>query len=168
MSPSRLVTSVFFVALCACSRADTDKPHPASESNTLHAEPLAGKVRVVHATRGEVGALVKDELARAKNDHRQVLVYIGATWCEPCQRFHHAVEQGKLDKQFPDLTLVEFDLDADGQRLEVAGYAPGLIPYFGVPGADGHATGKGISGSIKGDGAVEDIVPRLKELLAGS
>ena len=41
MSPRRLVTSLLILA--ACSRADSDKPHPASESNTIHAEPLGGK-----------------------------------------------------------------------------------------------------------------------------
>jgi hypothetical protein len=77
------------------------------------------------------------------------------------------VEQGKLDATFPALTLVEFDLDADGKRLETAGYTTTYIPYFGVPNGDGRASGRGISGSIKGEGAVDDITPRLQALLDG-
>src|ERR1051325_2532921 len=84
---------------------------------------------------------------------RSVLVYIGATWCEPCQRFHAAANKGLLDASFPNLTLLEFDADKEGERLLNAGYGSRLIPYFGVPGPDGRATGKHLEGSVKGDGA---------------
>lgn len=154
----------------ACTRADEDKPLPArpdpAVSATAPVEP-AGKVEIVHADRGEVHQIVRTQIDLANSKKRQVLVYIGAKWCEPCQRFHRAVEQGKLDGTFPFLTLVEFDLDADGKRLEMAGYATTYIPYFGVPNTDGRASGRGISGSIKGEGAVDDITPRLLALLDG-
>ncbi|CAN5405376.1 hypothetical protein BH09MYX1_BH09MYX1_50110 [soil metagenome] len=164
--------SLFLVALLAsCTRADEDKPlparpDPAAGSAAAPVEP-PGKVEVVHADRGTVDTLVKAQVDLAFTKKRQVLVYIGAKWCEPCQRFHRAVESGKLDGTFPFLTLVEFDLDADGKRLEQAGYSTTYIPYFGVPKPDGRSTGRGISGSIKGEGAVDDITPRLLALLDG-
>ena len=91
---------------------------------------------------------------------------VGATWCEPCQRFHHAAERGELDAAFPTVTLLEFDLDRDHEGLASAGYVSKYIPLFALPGPDGKASGKAIEGGIKGDGAVGFIVPRLKEMLS--
>jgi thiol-disulfide isomerase/thioredoxin len=102
-----------------------------------------------------IGQVRRDLAARG----RVPLVYEGATWCEPCKRFHDAVDAGKLDGAFPTLTLLEFDADRDGERLAAAGYAPKLIPYFAAPGA-------GVVGGVKGDGAVDQITARLAPLVA--
>jgi hypothetical protein len=123
-------------------------------------------VELIPAPQGDVAAIVKSAREKARAKNRALMVYIGAVWCEPCQHFHHAAEEGKLDAKFPNLTLLVFDLDADGQRLKRAQFAPGYIPYFGVPGDDGHATSTAMEGSIKGEGAVDNISPRLAELVA--
>jgi thiol-disulfide isomerase/thioredoxin len=115
---------------------------------------------------GNVPELVRAELARARSDGRRLLVYVGATWCEPCRRFHDATTAGKLDNELGTLRLLEFDLDRDEPRLREAGYVSQLIPLFAAPAADGRASGRQIEGSIKGDGAVGQILPRLKGLLA--
>jgi len=96
---------------------------------------------------------------------RALLVYEGAPWCEPCQAFHKAAADGKLDADFPTLTLLEFDNDRDADRLAAAGYQSKLIPLFAVPGPDGRSAGRQIEGGIKGDGAVDEIIPRLKSLV---
>lgn len=93
------------------------------------------------------------------------MVYAGATWCEPCQRFHHAVERGELGSSLPRVTFLEFDLDRDRERLVVAGYESKYIPLFALPSPDGRASGKQVEGGIKGEGAVAFIVPRLEALL---
>jgi thiol-disulfide isomerase/thioredoxin len=116
---------------------------------------------------GDVAEIVREELAQARKENRRVLVYVGATWCEPCQRFHHAAEQGLLDKDFPDLTFIEFDADRDTQRLLASGYGSQYIPFFALPRPDGRASSRHIQGGVKGDGAVVDITTRLKELLRG-
>ena len=115
---------------------------------------------------GDVPTTVKRELERAQRDGRQLLVYVGATWCEPCQRFHRAAAEHKLDRDFPSLRLLEFDDDRDVERLAAAGYTSRLIPLFARPRDDGRASGRQIEGSVKGDGAVGEIVPRLRALLA--
>jgi thiol-disulfide isomerase/thioredoxin len=115
---------------------------------------------------GDVESLVRDALAKSTAAKRRVLVYAGATWCEPCQRFHHAAEKGELDAAFPNLDILAFDMDRDSERLASAGYYSKLIPLFALPAADGTASGKQIEGGIKGDGAVGYITPRLKSLLA--
>ena len=104
----------------------------------------------------------------ASAEKRIVVVYVGATWCEPCQRFHHALEGGELTHVEPlaHLTLLEFDLDRDRERLAAAGYQSKYIPLFALPGPDGRSSGKQVEGGIKGDGAVSYMVPRLSALLA--
>ena len=101
---------------------------------------------------GDVQEIVRGELGRAKGEGRTLVVYVGAVWCEPCQHFHDAAKAGKLD--------------GDADRLAKAGYASRMIPLFALPRADGTSSGEQIQGSIKGPGAVENITPRLRALLA--
>jgi thiol-disulfide isomerase/thioredoxin len=125
-----------------------------------------GKLELVDAPPGpDVAALVKEQLGRSASDGRKLLVYVGASWCEPCRRFHAAAEAGQLDGQFPDLRLLVFDLDRDSERLAAAGYVSQYIPLFALPDADGRASARHIEGSIKGDSAVGEIGPRLRSLL---
>ena len=114
----------------------------------------------------DVAASVRDAFAHAKEDGRTLIVYVGATWCEPCQRFHHAVERGELDTAFPKLTVLAFDADRDSEALATAGYVSRLIPLFALPRADGRASGRTIEGSVKGEQAVAEITPRLRALIA--
>ncbi len=140
----------------------------AAASAPMPAGPLvlARGLRIQHAPGGaDAAKVVRDEQARAKADGRDVVVYVGAKWCEPCQRFHKAADAGLLDADFPTLTLLEFDLDEDRERLATAGYVSEYIPLFALPSADGRSSGKQFSGSVKGDGAVANISPRLRSLL---
>lgn len=143
-------------------------PAPAASGAAAPAGPLvlARGVRLVHAGPGSDAArVVVDERARAKSDGRDLVVYVGAKWCEPCQHFHKAAQKGELDAEFPDLTILEFDLDEDRDRLATAGYVSQYIPLFAMPGPDGRASAEKFEGSVKGGGAVANIAPRLRTLL---
>jgi len=142
-----------------------DKGGTAASAQPSSPRAAAQKIEWTLAPDGPVGPLVAAELQQAKAAGRRVLVYVGATWCEPCRHFHDAVKSGVLDAQFGALRIVEFDLDRDGDRLREAGYAPKFIPLLALPGADGRATGKQMEGSIKGAGAVGQMAPRLAALL---
>ena len=130
--------------------------------------PVPQHVDIVHAPAdGDVAPWVIQQQKLAKREGRTLLVYVGATWCEPCQRFHRAAAAGALDQRFPTLRLLEFDHDRDHERLRAAGYVSRMIPLFALPGADGRSTGRQIEGSVKGDGAIEEIAPRLRTLSEG-
>jgi thiol-disulfide isomerase/thioredoxin len=123
-------------------------------------------VKVVVAPAGvAIVPFVRDERIRALTAGRRLLVYVGATWCEPCQRFRQAAERGDLDTSFPGLTFLEFDEDRDGARLSQAGYASEYIPLIAIPNEDGTGSGKQIEGGIKGPGAVDVISEKLRTLL---
>jgi hypothetical protein len=127
---------------------------------------LARGVRIARAGAGsDASRVVRDAQERERANGRDLVVYVGATWCEPCQRFHKAAAAGDLDDAFPMLTLLEFDLDADKQRLDAAGYRSELIPLFVAPDDDGRASSKRFEGSVKGDGAIVNIAPRLHALI---
>jgi thiol-disulfide isomerase/thioredoxin len=186
---ARVVVALGLASLVvACSKSEPEpvKAEPApsappspSPSVTASATPsatstatpgplvLARGVRITHAPAvGPVADIVKKAREREKADGRDLVVYVGAKWCEPCQRFHKAAAAGELDTDFPQLTLLEFDLDEDRDRLESAGYKSQLIPLFVMPSADGRASENRFEGSVKGNAAVSNIAPRLRSLLA--
>jgi hypothetical protein len=174
MKMTRLVLLTIVLLACRTEAIESD-PAPQKSASPVVAggstglEGIGAKatgIELIPAPQGDVAAIVKTARTAARAKHRALMIYIGAVWCEPCQHFHHAAEAGQLDAKFPNLTLLVFDLDNDGQRLRRAQYAPGYVPYFGVPGDDGHATSTAMEGSIKGEGAVDNISPRLVELVA--
>jgi thiol-disulfide isomerase/thioredoxin len=123
-------------------------------------------VEVAPADGRPVADVVRESLARAHSSGARLLVYVGATWCEPCHRFLDAVRAGELNEALPGLRLLEFDFDRDQARLATAGYADEYVPLFVVPGVDGRGTARRSAGAVKGPGAVDFIVPRLRPLLA--
>jgi hypothetical protein len=148
----------------SCDRSASE-PAAATAVHDAGATPHAGVTFVAAGPNGEVAPLVVDALAQAARERRTLVVYVGATWCEPCQRFHQAALHGELDADFPSLTLLEFDLDRDRDRLFRAGYKAKYIPLFVLPDTSGAASDQMLSGGIKGEGAVGFIAPRLKALL---
>lgn len=118
------------------------------------------------AALADVQPYVAQELQRAQREKRPLLVYVGASWCEPCRRFHEAVETGALNGVIPPVRLLEFDHDAQHEALERAGYKPRLLPQFSIPKADGSPSERQMKGSIKGENSLKaNLIPRLQQLL---
>jgi len=147
--------------LVACTRPQAAAPPaPAIDPNAT--------VRFVTApVDGVVSTIMAAQLERSKAEHRRVLLYAGASWCEPCRFFHEAVDRGELTGKLGALDLVAFDAQVDAERMLLSGYESQFIPLFAVPNPDGKASGRHIEGASKGAAAVnDDLVPRLKQLLA--
>lgn len=150
------------VAMLGCkTEAAQPSPPPESTATTTGAK----KVDMKAAPAGDVANLVVAEVARAKAAGRKVIVYVGASWCEPCRNFHHAAEKGELDTVLADVTFIEFDADRDSERLAKAGYTSTYIPLFVVPDASGKASAKRVEGGIKGDGAVAFLTKKIRAIL---
>lgn len=146
------------LAFAACTSSSSTPAVAAIDPNAT--------VKFVTAEGGEVAPMVLRQLARSGPEKRRVMVYVGATWCEPCRAFHEAVERGELTGKLGGVDLIAFDADMDAERLLMSGYESQFIPSFTVPNADGRASTKHTEGSVKGGGAVNDLVPRLKTMLA--
>jgi hypothetical protein len=179
MKPRTLPTFALALALFASSGckmqedgAATTQESTDTPATTAHGSGTpAGGARVIidhPPPAGEVAPIVKDELAKAQRDGRRLVVYEGAKWCQPCQQLHKAIENGELDATFPELTLLEFDADRDGERLLNAGYQSRYIPLLALPNAQGLSSGKQIEGGVKGDGTVALITKKLRGLLAAN
>lgn len=166
---ARLGSLLLCLALISCKSRDEALPEPPTAPSAARAsEASAAKVRIVPApaTDEPVADIVKRELGAAQAAGRTLVVYVGAVWCEPCQHFHRAAEAGRLDAEFPKLTLLEFDADRDGARLGAAGFRSRYIPLFAIPTPAG-GMARSMEGSIKGEGAVAEITPRLHALIEG-
>jgi thiol-disulfide isomerase/thioredoxin len=160
--------------LCACDGSKHATPEPATTT-----EPAAGPRRVVAGARFEeapasdesVATVVVRERARVEASGGRLIVAVGASWCEPCRRFHDAVAAGRLDAALPGVVFLQFDHDRDAERLRADGYTSRLIPLYVLPDASGRAPADPdarMEGSIKGEGAVAEITPRLLRLLAAN
>lgn len=159
-------------ALLACSGgAKKEEPAKAQKAPVAAAAAARSKAKPLLAHRADQVPLeqfVQQHVEEADASGERVLVYVGATWCEPCQRFHKALEAGELDDALAGTKFIEFDADHDRAELKAAGYSSKYIPLFSVPASNGHSSGRAIEGSIKGDKAVrENLVPRLLALLDG-
>jgi thiol-disulfide isomerase/thioredoxin len=150
-APLLVVFSLLGAALAACSSGELPKAPP--------------KLTLLPAPAGEVTLAVREQARLAAAHGGQLLVYVGATWCEPCQEFHKAAASGTLDRVFPGLVLLEFDADQDGDRLAAAGYRSNLVPLFVRPADDGSSSGRQTEGVRRGSDAVADLTPRLLGLL---
>jgi thiol-disulfide isomerase/thioredoxin len=157
---SAVLSACLLLGACGKEEASHDAPSPVAPP---------GRVDLVRvpATTEPLPHLFQRELARARADGRDLVIYVGATWCEPCRYFHDAVDRGELDATFPSLRLLELDLDRDRTRLDQAGCASNVIPLFSRPTEAGTCDpNHRVMGSIKGPGAVDNLVPRLKKMLA--
>lgn len=156
-----VMATLALASISGCKSApDEPRPAPGSGAHVAHVQLDEAPAS------GDVDGLVRDALARSSAEKRRLVVYVGATWCEPCRRFHEAAARGELDATFPDLDMLVFDLDRDSERLASAGYVSKYIPLFALPKSDGTSSGKQVEGGIKGEGAVAFITPKLQTLLA--
>lgn len=171
MPRSRFVTSAASTVMAllvhtGCEKSPGEPEKGRAATTAMTAPPADRHVKTLKApAAGSAATLIAEALAKEASEGRQLVVYVGAPWCEPCRRFHAAAEAGSLDAAFPTLTLLEFDMDADRERLATAGYTPRLIPLFALPKSDGTASGRSFEGSVKGDGAVAEMTPKLTALL---
>lgn len=143
-------------------------PAPAAVVPTPTPKPLTAKLIWQDApAEGELTLQVQQADRQARAQGQAALVYVGAPWCEPCRYFHEAALRGELDAALGQVRILAYDADRDRRRLEAAGYASRMIPLLVRPLADGRAGPRRMQGSIKGPGAVQEMLPRVQRLLTG-
>ena len=139
---------------------------PATKAELREASETPVKWTVAQDHRVDVAKFVREESKAAEKAGVTPIVYVGAKWCEPCLRFKKAVKRGRLKKELAGLHFLEFDLDLHRTSLESARYQSRMIPLFCLPDHQtGESSGQCMQGSVKGPGAIANIVPRLNKLL---
>ncbi|HTJ80360.1 MAG TPA: hypothetical protein VL400_01520 [Polyangiaceae bacterium] len=160
---------VGLVALAACE-APNAEPDPVAKTSPASAKPRAtSPPRIVELPEGTVDlrAAITRESAAAASADETLVVYVGAKWCEPCERFKAAVARGELDHELAGVRFLVTDLERDGAQLEAASCSSKMIPLFARAEADGTCSPtRRTEGGIKGEGAVGFMLPRVKAILA--
>lgn len=143
----RLAFAVLVGAACQSppsASAPASASASASASGTASASAPASasaKVVVVEAAQDmDAISQIRTERLKAKADGRVLVVYVGATWCDPCKKFKQELHSGNLDAKLSKITLLAFDADKDQDRLATVGYSFRFIPFVALPGADGQPT----------------------------
>jgi thiol-disulfide isomerase/thioredoxin len=114
-----------------------------------------------------VAKTVKNELKQAAQDKKTLVVYVGATWCVPCQEFYKASLEPDFGRELSGIRLIKFDLDRHQTLLTRADYGSELIPLFVVPDAEGRGTDQRFYGTqYKGQEGAHDLKKRLLALTA--
>jgi thiol-disulfide isomerase/thioredoxin len=128
-------------------------------------EPVATKPEKPRLIAGAmpVAPFVAEQLAKPGN--ATTIVYVGASWCEPCRHFHQALQAGEYDAAFQNVRFIEYDHEVAGKALVADGYTSKLLPLFAIPQTDGRCSARSIEGSVKGPAAVQDLHERLRALL---
>jgi thiol-disulfide isomerase/thioredoxin len=131
------------------------------------ADVSATGVELIDAPAGvaDVASLVRVTALQLAVRHRRLVVYVGATWCEPCQQIHAAIAAHQLDATFPDLSLLVFDFDRDEPALDKAGYTSPFIPLFALPAPDGRASERREFGGKHAVDNVPLLTGKLRRLL---
>ncbi len=114
-------------------------------------------VRVEAPPDAEVASFLRGQRGKAVKDGRVVLVEVGATWCKPCKTLKEALARGELDAVLDNVTIIAFDADAHGPRLDSLGYKSKFIPYFAVPKPDGNASDKQLDVKIPKEATAAEI-----------
>jgi len=136
------------LAVTGCSRATPDakpdvvvakaEPVTVTAAPSASALPTTSRLRVVEADAEEGAAsLIRTKRLEAKAEGRTLVVFVSATWCEPCKRFKAEIASGRLDARLGKTTLLAFDADRDGDRLGAAGYTFRFVPFVALPAANG-------------------------------
>lgn len=157
-------------AVISCDAPPEPTPDPAASASGPTNQAGASRIKphFVQVPDGTTSGkeLVKAELAKAEADGVKLVLYVGATWCEPCTRFHDKVIEGGLDAELAGVRFLEFDLDAHEALLAEARCASKLVPLFARAEPDGTCSRtKRTEGAVKGEGAVGVILPRLSAIL---
>jgi thiol-disulfide isomerase/thioredoxin len=169
---ARVTVACAAFSLGACKTEPLDqRQHPLApvEATQAAASSADRTIEFEEAPPGDVIEIVKQAKERESNRGRTLIVYVGAPWCEPCQAFHKAATQGRLETaRSAKVTLLEFNLDEDRARLQAAGYHSKYIPLFIKPQSDGRPSDRRAEGGIKGtEAAAAAFVERKLASLLG-
>src|SRR5688572_14809261 len=107
-----LVALVVIVASGCRSRERKTAPAVSAEPANSAASAVVAATRPYFVTAPErlteAQAFVAEQVSSAAAAGERALVYVGASWCEPCELFHEAVERGELDDLLSGTRFVEF------------------------------------------------------------
>lgn len=101
-----------------------------------------------------LGALLADHARRAAGQGLRPVLYVGATWCQPCKLLLEHRDDPRVAHALRGTYTVEIDFDDwTVAEMSAAGYGVQAVPMFFAIGADGKAAGPRLDGAAWGSDA---------------
>lgn len=171
MNPSVILVAAAGLTVLLASGCDSKAPTEASpepsRSSSMTAEKASSWMKI--GSGGEaLESKLKAEVGKAAERRQKPVLYIGATWCEPCSALKKYKSDPRMAEAFQGTYVIELDLDDwKVDELKALGFRAGVVPVFHVLGADGRASGPTIDGGAWGDNIPENMAPPLKKFFSG-
>ena len=122
----------------------------------------------IQLSAGELPAVIKAGMPKAKQLGRKPFVYFYADWCSPCRALRNSLDDPLMIDAFNGTYIIQFDADAWGTRLAGTGFSIRGIPVLFEINNDGKPTGRKIDGGAWGDNIPRNMAPPLKAFFKGS
>jgi thiol-disulfide isomerase/thioredoxin len=152
-----------FVQLTVCVLASCHAREHSQPSGTAKSQ-MAWVA--VHPGTGPLAALVAAEIATHPTGNLKPIVYLGASWCGPCQEIKRSKDDPRMLDAFDGAMVIEVDIDEwNKEQLTALGYKTGVIPVFIAVDRDARALGPMIDGGAWGDNVPEIMAPPLKKFV---
>jgi hypothetical protein len=169
---SSLVAALMFsgASIVACEATDKGTQVPAATAEKAPQAKAGQSERWVKIGKRGSAALadgVKAEVAKAQAKKLTPIVYVGATWCDPCLALKKHRDDPKMVDAFEGTFVIEIDADDwNAASFGALGYKTSVIPIFIAVDAEGKATGRTIDGGAWGDNIPQNMAPPLKQFFS--
>jgi thiol:disulfide interchange protein len=111
---------------------------------------------------GELTALLKAHVKKAKAAGQRPFVEFYADWCRPCRALRNSLDDARMIDAFDGTYIIQLDADAWKDRLSGARFWVSAIPVFFEISEEGNPTGRSIDPSAWKDETPADMAPALK------
>lgn len=118
-------------------------------------------------TQGDLGPLLRDVVARAKEKALRPVVEFYADWCPPCRVFKESLGDPQIAEALDGTYLVKLNLDDWHDKLRGTGFTVKTIPSFYLLGAQGRPNGKMLDGDKWGKSTPASMGAALRAFLGG-
>jgi hypothetical protein len=115
-----------------------------------------------------LAVVLSDGAAKAKAKGLRPFLYIGATWCQPCQKLHRSLDDERMVDAFRGTYVIHLDLDAWERELPSVGLRVAQVPVFFQLDAQGKPTGKSLDGGAWNEDVPAEMAPPLKRFFNAS
>ena len=158
-----LLVPLLILVACDDGKASTESPDGDTKAEAKPAAEAWSKVAAGASLAGKIKARVAD----AEKAKLKPVVYVGATWCEPCLAIKKHRDDPRMKEAFTGVAIIEVDMDQwKSEQFAELNMKPSAIPVFYAVGSDGKATGKEIDGGAWGDNIPENMAPPLKRFFS--